>query len=203
MGGLGSGRRRDQGARRTTEDLPALDVRALKREGKIAPGQEQLGGVARLVWTPRHFGGEREAALRLPGQLRWMRPKSGDPLRGGPRAVAVPKLPRARPLEPEGELPTPGPEEGGEGAEQAGSRLHSQAEGHAPHHLREAPRRASPGDGRLRRPLPRAGCEALARALPTLALGAAHGGAPPAGRAAGAREDRARPLEANLLYSAG
>ena len=45
--------------RKTTDELPALDVRELKREGLIAPGQEQLQGVARLAWTPCNFGGER------------------------------------------------------------------------------------------------------------------------------------------------
>ncbi len=43
----------------TTDELPTLDVRRLKREGFIATGQEQLKGVARLEWTPCNFGGER------------------------------------------------------------------------------------------------------------------------------------------------
>lgn len=38
MGGFGSGRKAGEGGRRTTEDLPAVDVRALKREGLIAAG---------------------------------------------------------------------------------------------------------------------------------------------------------------------
>ncbi|MDP9478069.1 MAG: hypothetical protein M3R38_20705 [Actinomycetota bacterium] len=45
--------------RKTTDEFPSLDVRKLKREGLIAPGQEQLAGVARLAWTPCNFGGER------------------------------------------------------------------------------------------------------------------------------------------------
>ncbi|PLS87272.1 MAG: hypothetical protein CYG60_02820 [Actinobacteria bacterium] len=45
--------------RKTTDELPALDVRKLMREGLIGPGQEQLEGVAHLEWTPCNFGGER------------------------------------------------------------------------------------------------------------------------------------------------
>ncbi len=45
--------------RKTTNEIPALDVRKLKRAGLIASGQEQLEGVAHLEWTPCNFGGER------------------------------------------------------------------------------------------------------------------------------------------------
>jgi hypothetical protein len=45
--------------RKTTDDLPALDVRKLKRAGLIGPGQKQLEGVAHLAWTPCNFGGSR------------------------------------------------------------------------------------------------------------------------------------------------
>lgn len=45
--------------KRTTEELLSLDVRALKRGGLIAPGQERLDGVAPLVWTSCNFGGSR------------------------------------------------------------------------------------------------------------------------------------------------
>ncbi|MDP9479959.1 MAG: hypothetical protein M3R38_30570 [Actinomycetota bacterium] len=45
--------------RKTTDELPALDVRKLKRDGLLGLRQEQLGGVAHLVWTPCNFGGER------------------------------------------------------------------------------------------------------------------------------------------------
>ncbi len=45
--------------RKTTDELPALDVRKLKRVGLIAPGQERLQGVASLEWTPCNLGGER------------------------------------------------------------------------------------------------------------------------------------------------
>lgn len=61
MGGLGSGRLAGWSDRRTTEDLPALDVRAAKRKGLIAPEQEELvvpGGTSSLAleWTPSGFG---------------------------------------------------------------------------------------------------------------------------------------------------
>lgn len=59
MGGSGSGRKVEDSGRRTTHDLPALDVRALKKEGSVVPRQEYLQGVARLKWTPCNFGGER------------------------------------------------------------------------------------------------------------------------------------------------
>jgi hypothetical protein len=59
VGGPGSGREAKDGGRRTTDGLPALDVRALKQEGLIAPGQEQLIDVARLAWTSCGFGGKR------------------------------------------------------------------------------------------------------------------------------------------------
>ncbi len=45
--------------RKTTDELPALDVRQLKRDGLIAPSQELVKGVARLAWTQCNFGGER------------------------------------------------------------------------------------------------------------------------------------------------
>ncbi|MDP9484967.1 MAG: hypothetical protein M3Q49_04085 [Actinomycetota bacterium] len=64
MGGWGSGKYAREGARRTTDDLLALDVRTLKREGVIAQGQEELavaGGALRLglEWTPSGFAGKR------------------------------------------------------------------------------------------------------------------------------------------------
>ncbi len=45
--------------RKTPDDLPALDVRELKRAGLIDPGHELVEGVADLVWTPCNFGGSR------------------------------------------------------------------------------------------------------------------------------------------------
>ena len=83
MGGKGSGRRPGEGSMRvTTDQLPSLDVRDLKREGLIAGGQERVGVVARfrkrsrrlapgekrivklvanlrLTWTPCNYGGSR------------------------------------------------------------------------------------------------------------------------------------------------
>ena len=49
----------EEDGRKTTDGLPALDVRELKRDGLIGPGQELAEGVARLAWTPCNFGGER------------------------------------------------------------------------------------------------------------------------------------------------
>ncbi len=48
-----------ENVRKTTDEFPTLDVRKLRREGLVDPGQEQLAGVARLEWTPCNFGGER------------------------------------------------------------------------------------------------------------------------------------------------
>ncbi len=53
MGGIGSGRRRGATAsrrriRQTTDQLPALDVRSLKREGLIVPGQEHVNVLVRF-----------------------------------------------------------------------------------------------------------------------------------------------------------
>lgn len=69
MGGLGSGRRRGESTKLTTDQLPALDVRDLKRRGLISPhapglivtGDQFSGGEVRLplVWTPCPFAGER------------------------------------------------------------------------------------------------------------------------------------------------
>ncbi len=47
------------GDRTTTDELPTLDVRKLKRAGLIDPEQELVEGVARLAWTPCNFGGSR------------------------------------------------------------------------------------------------------------------------------------------------
>jgi hypothetical protein len=41
--------------RKTTDELPAVDVRKLQ----ITPGQERVEGVASLQWTPCNFGGSR------------------------------------------------------------------------------------------------------------------------------------------------
>ncbi len=72
MGGTGSGRRpeKTQGqrhaSRSTTDELPALDVRHLRRIGVISdPSQERVGGgPSRLPWIPLswtrcHLGGRR------------------------------------------------------------------------------------------------------------------------------------------------
>lgn len=55
----GSGIWTGEDIRKTTDELPALDVRKLKRTGVVTPGQKQLEGVAHLEWTPCNFGGER------------------------------------------------------------------------------------------------------------------------------------------------
>lgn len=67
MGGLGSGRWPRESGRQTSGELPTLDVRDLKREGLVAPGQGQLEGVACLEWTSCTFGGSRPWFV-CPGQ---------------------------------------------------------------------------------------------------------------------------------------
>lgn len=69
MGGLGSGRY-NYSARLTTDDLPSLDVRTLRSEGDIAPGQEELiirtlpaPTTVRILWEPSGFS---EAASAFP-----------------------------------------------------------------------------------------------------------------------------------------
>lgn len=47
----------DEEVRKTTDELPALDVRNLKRAGHIGSGQEQVEGVARLAWIPCNMSG--------------------------------------------------------------------------------------------------------------------------------------------------
>ena len=59
MGGFESGTWSRHSAGRTTDELPALDVRKLKRAGLVNPGQERLEDVARLAQTPCDLGGER------------------------------------------------------------------------------------------------------------------------------------------------
>jgi hypothetical protein len=63
MGGIGSGRCRWETSRKTTKDLRSLDVRKVKREGHIAPGQATLlvtqGIELELTWQPRNFGGSQ------------------------------------------------------------------------------------------------------------------------------------------------
>ncbi len=61
MGGWGSGRYARAGAKRTTDDLLSLDVREMKREGRIVPEQEEFivreGVEIPLTWTPSGFSG--------------------------------------------------------------------------------------------------------------------------------------------------
>ena len=49
----------EENVTRTTDEVAALDVRALKRAGLIGPGQEVVEGIADLAWTPCNFGGFR------------------------------------------------------------------------------------------------------------------------------------------------
>ena len=49
----------DDTRRADTDELPFLDVRALKRDGLIDQGQEQLESIASLAWTSCNFGGSR------------------------------------------------------------------------------------------------------------------------------------------------
>src|SRR3954470_22020911 len=60
MGGLGSGRRRSS-SRVTLDDLPAIDVRKLHREGRLAPG---YSGIMPLTRGGREVGA---VALRRDG----------------------------------------------------------------------------------------------------------------------------------------
>ena len=59
MDGFESNRGSRDSGRKTTDELPSLDVRELKRAGLIDPGQEMVEGVAHLSWTPCNFGGSR------------------------------------------------------------------------------------------------------------------------------------------------
>jgi hypothetical protein len=62
VGGLGSGRRPSwldgSPCKQTTEDYFALDIRAVKRHGLIAPDQEEIPGVAHIEWAPAGFGSD-------------------------------------------------------------------------------------------------------------------------------------------------
>ncbi len=77
MGGKGSGRRRgeERGSKPTTDQIPTLDVRSLRRTGVAItrPGQERIGDGSkripwiRLAWTPCNYGGSRPWFL-CPGE---------------------------------------------------------------------------------------------------------------------------------------
>lgn len=60
MGGTGSGTWERTGAKRTTEDVPSLDVRELRRDGTLENGRQgiDLGGYVQLevVWSGAGFG---------------------------------------------------------------------------------------------------------------------------------------------------
>ena len=68
MGGLGSGRwpawLDGSACKETTEDYFALDIRAVKRHGLIADGQEEIPGVARIEWISAGFGAGDGHVLR-------------------------------------------------------------------------------------------------------------------------------------------
>jgi hypothetical protein len=61
VGGVGSGRRpawlTGSPSKETTEDYFALDIREAKRYGLIAPGLQELPGIARIEWITSGFGG--------------------------------------------------------------------------------------------------------------------------------------------------
>jgi hypothetical protein len=69
IGGPGSGRYR-YSARKTTDDLPSLDVRELRREEKIVRGQEELiihtqpPHTVGILWEPSGFAGAHGGFLR-------------------------------------------------------------------------------------------------------------------------------------------
>ena len=63
MGALGSGRHRNPNARQTTSGVPAMDVRKLKKQGALLPGQQftwqwfrHQREVTRVVFTSEHDG---------------------------------------------------------------------------------------------------------------------------------------------------
>jgi len=59
VGEFGSDVGPGESGRKTAHELPTLDLRELKREGLVDPGQELVEGVAHLAWTPCNFGGYR------------------------------------------------------------------------------------------------------------------------------------------------
>jgi hypothetical protein len=70
VGGIGSGRRPGEGRKRvTTDEVPALDVRDLKRQGLIAAGQERVRFVTRFRKRSRAnlAPGEKRMAAQDPG----------------------------------------------------------------------------------------------------------------------------------------
>jgi hypothetical protein len=69
MGGWGSGNYERIDARKTTDEVPRLDVRVVNREGHIAPGQKELiirEGMEPLLisWTPIGVCGPHSGPLR-------------------------------------------------------------------------------------------------------------------------------------------
>ncbi|PLS82672.1 MAG: hypothetical protein CYG60_23925 [Actinobacteria bacterium] len=59
MGNVGSGTRRGEDRKKTTQELLALDIRLYRREGLIPTGlPEVLGGIP-LEWTAPGYGGDR------------------------------------------------------------------------------------------------------------------------------------------------
>ena len=71
MGGIGSGRRPGEGSMRvTTDEVPALDVRDLKRKGLIAAGQERVGVVTRFRRRSRALAPGEKRIVKLVAHLR-------------------------------------------------------------------------------------------------------------------------------------
>ena len=69
MGGWGSGEYVRKAAKRTTDDFRKLDVRVVKRDGHIAPGQKELvitEGVdpLQISWMPTGFNGPHAGPFR-------------------------------------------------------------------------------------------------------------------------------------------
>jgi hypothetical protein len=68
VGGFGSGRRPawldGKACKETTEDYFALDIRAAKRHDLISVDQEEIPGIARIVWISAGFGTGEGHALR-------------------------------------------------------------------------------------------------------------------------------------------
>ncbi len=81
MGGVGSGRQpawlTGSPSKETTEDYFALDIREAKRYGLIAPGFEELPGIARIEWITSGFGAPQGSDCYLRPWFRCPRKECG------------------------------------------------------------------------------------------------------------------------------
>ncbi len=81
MGNVGSGRQpawlTGSPSKETTEDYFALDIREAKRYGLIAPGLQELPGIASIEWMTSGFGGAAATGCYLRPWFRCPREKCG------------------------------------------------------------------------------------------------------------------------------